>query len=257
MADPLIRLDVAGGFATITLDSPANRNALSTRLVAELASALRAAGDDPAVRAIVLTHTGSTFCAGADLREASGAGEPAPPSGVRTTGVVTLLRQILEAPKPVIAQIDGHVRAGGMGIVAACDLAVAGPASSFALTEVRLGLAPYMVSLTLLPRLSRRAAERYFLTGERFDAATAAAIGLVTMHADDPEGAVGELCRELAAASPQGLAETKRLTTAELLAGFDRAADDLARRSAALFDSDEGREGMAAFFEKRPPRWAL
>jgi enoyl-CoA hydratase len=261
MIEPLVRYEVGDGFATVTLDSPHNRNALSSRLVAELGDALTAAGADDEARAVILTHTGGTFCAGADLSEAATANAAASTSGntgsdPRTTGMVQMLRQVIELPKPVLARVDGHVRAGGMGLLAACDLAVAGPASSFALTEVRLGLAPFMISLTLLPRLDPRAAERYYLTGERFDAATAQAIGLVTIAADDVDAAVAGLCAELAKGSPQGLAESKRLVTAGILEGFDRWADDLARRSAACFDSEEALEGMTSFLEKRPPRWA-
>ncbi len=260
---PYVRYEVAEGFATVTLDSPHNRNAISARLTRELSEALTSAAADDGVRAVVLTHTGTTFCAGADLSEAaegSAAGEapdPAASADLRTRSLVALLRQIVELPKPVIARIDGNVRAGGMGIVAACDLVVAGPTSSFALTEVRLGLAPFMISLTLLPRLSPRAAERYYLTGERFDAATAAEIGLVTIAAEDSRATVAGLCADLGKASPQGLAQAKALTTARVLEAFDRDADELARRSAEFFDSEDVMEGITSFFEKRPPRWAL
>ncbi len=149
---PYVRYEVSGGAATITLDSPHNRNAISTRLVTELQAGLTVAAADPAVRAVVLTHTGGTFCAGADLSEASGS-SASPEDAVkeRGRGMLTLLRSILELPKPVIGRIDGHVRAGGMGLVGACDIVVAGPASTFAVTESRLGLAASIISLTVLP----------------------------------------------------------------------------------------------------------
>lgn len=252
---PYVQYSVADGFATLTLDSPHNRNALSTRLVTELGDGLRRAAGDEAVRGIVLTHTGNTFCAGADLSEASNA-DPAQAADDRTRQMLGVLRGIVATPKPVIALIDGNVRAGGMGIVAACDIVVAGQGSSFALTEARLGLAPFMISLTLLPRLNPRAADRYFLTGEAFDAAQAAAIGLITMAAEDPAVAVAEICAALRKGSPQGLAESKRLTTASILAAFDRSAEELAARSASFFGTEEVREGMTAFLQKRPPRWA-
>ena len=153
MTDPLVRRTQERGVATLTLDSPANRNALSSRLVAELTEGLSWAGSEPAVRAVVLTHTGSVFCAGADLSEATG-GDPA--SGPRH--LVALMRAIVELPKPVLARVDGHARAGGLGLIGACDLAVAGPKATFAFTEVRLGLAPAVISLPLLPRLDPRAA---------------------------------------------------------------------------------------------------
>ncbi|MBH0778165.1 enoyl-CoA hydratase family protein [Nocardia bovistercoris] len=255
MTDPYVRYEVRDGFATLTLDSPHNRNALSSRLVGELLRGLDGAAADPDVRGIVLAHTGNTFCAGADLSEAADA-DPAVAADDRTRVMIGVLRRLVEIPKPVIARVDGNVRAGGMGIVAACDLVVAGPASSFALTEVRIGLAPFMISLTLLPRLDPRAASRYYLTGEKFDAATATAIGLVTVTADDPAAEVARLCGELRKGAPQGLAEAKRLVNADLLAGFDASAEELARRSASFFGTPEVLEGMTAFLERRPPAWA-
>jgi enoyl-CoA hydratase len=166
-----------------------------------------------------------------------------------------LLRAILELPIPVIAAVDGHVRAGGLGLIGACDVVVAGPASTFALTEARIGVAPSIISLTLLPKMSPRAAGRYFVTGEKFDAAEAAAVGLITTAADDVDAEVAALIANIAKGSPQGLAASKALTTASVLAGFDRHAKELAKQSAALFVSDEAREGMLAFLQKRPPNW--
>jgi enoyl-CoA hydratase len=157
---------------------------------------------------------------------------------------------------PVIGAIDGHVRAGGLGLVGACDIVVAGPSSTFALTEARIGVAPSIISLTLLPKMSARAAGRYFLTGERFGAAQAAEIGLITIAADDVAATVAELTAAIGKASPQGLAASKALTTARVLEAFDAHAEELTRQSAELFVSDEAREGMLAFLQKRPPRWA-
>jgi enoyl-CoA hydratase len=218
---------------------------------------LRDAADDPAVRLVVLGHTGNTFCAGADLSEGSAAHtDPAEATAQRSREMAALLRAIVEAPLPVIVAVDGHVRAGGMGLVAAADIAVAGPRSTFALTEARIGVAPAIISLTLLPKLSARAAARYYLTGETFDAATAQAIGLITVAADDVDAAVASLVADIGRGSPQGLAASKALTTAAVLDGFDRDAERLGAESARLFVSDEAREGMLAFLEKRPPRWA-
>ncbi|MBV9351984.1 MAG: enoyl-CoA hydratase family protein, partial [Mycobacterium sp.] len=168
--------DTGKPYARLTLDSPHNRNALSTALVRQLHQGLRDAAADSAVRAVVLGHTGGTFCAGADLAEAAG-GDPFDMAADRARELAALLRNIVESPLPVIAAIDGHVRAGGMGLVGACDIAVAGPRSTFALTEARIGVAPAIISLTLLPKMSARAAARYFLTGETFSAIDAAAIG--------------------------------------------------------------------------------
>jgi enoyl-CoA hydratase len=248
--------DACGGpLARLTLNSPHNRNALSTALVTQLHQGLRDAAADPAVRMVVLGHTGGTFCAGADLGEAGG-GEPYDAAVARAREMTTLLRDILECPLPVIVAFDGHVRAGGFGLVGACDIAVAGPRSTFALTEARIGVAPAIISLTLLPKMSSRAAARYYLTGETFDARTAAEIGLVTMAADDVDAAVASLVADIGRGSPQGLAASKALTTAAVLEGFDRDAERLTAESARLFVSDEAREGMLAFLQKRPPSWA-
>jgi enoyl-CoA hydratase len=244
----MIQYGVDRGVARIALDSPHNRNALSSALMGEFERRLNDAGADDAVRAVELTHTGGTFCAGADLAEA----RVDMTEGTRR--LVALLRQIVELPKPVVASIDGHVRAGGMGLLGACDMALAGPASTFAFTEVRLGLAPAIISLTTLPRLTARAAGRYYLTGETFDATTAARIGLITDAVDDIDAATHAVLDALRRASPQGLRETKPLTTRAVTFAD---ADTLTRQSARLFASDEAREGMASFMEKRPPRWVL
>ncbi|MBO0917130.1 enoyl-CoA hydratase family protein [Streptomyces laculatispora] len=233
------------GITTLTLDSPANRNALSARLVGELSAALAACAADDTVRAVVLTHTGNTFCAGADLT--------APPD---PAAFVALMRQIVALPKPVVARVTGHVRAGGLGLLGACDISAAGPGATFALTESRLGLAPAVISLPLLPRTDPRAAARYYLTGERFDAAEAARISLVTLAAgDDVDEALAPVLDGLRRASPQGLRASKELVTATVLESFDQHAEDLIARSAALFASAEAREGMTAFLERRDPAW--
>jgi enoyl-CoA hydratase len=264
--------DTGGPYARLTLNSPHNRNALSTTLVTQLHQGLRDAASDSAVRAVVLGHTGGTFCAGADLSEAGG-GSPSgdreggaagrsgsPPSAydmavARAREMAALMRAIVASPLPVIAAINGHVRAGGFGLVGACDIAVAGPRTTFALTEARIGVAPAIISLTLLPKLSARAAARYYVTGETFDAHQAAQIGLITLAADDVDAAVDKLIADVGRGSPQGLAASKALTTAAILEGFDRDAERLAEESARLFVSDEAREGMLAFLEKRAPGW--
>jgi enoyl-CoA hydratase len=250
----VVHYRVQGAVARLTLDSPHNRNALSTALVEQLHQGLTDAAEEPGVRVVVLGHTGGTFCAGADLSEAAGQ-DPGEIAVDRAREMTRTLRAILELPVPVIGAIDGHVRAGGMGLIGACDLVVAGPQSTFALTEARIGVAPSIISLTLLPKMSPRAAGRYFVTGEKFGAAEAAEIGLITQAADDVESAVAALTAEIAKGSPQGLATSKALTTASILRGFDRDAEDLTRQSAQLFVSDEAREGMMAFLQKRPPNW--
>ncbi|MFD9337806.1 enoyl-CoA hydratase family protein [Streptomyces sp. NPDC060028] len=234
------------GITTLTLDSPANRNALSADLVGELRAALAAAGADPAVRAVVLTHTGTTFCAGADLKS------PCDPADF-----LALLREIAELPRPVVARVTGHVRAGGLGLLGACDIAAAGPQSSYAFTETHLGLAPAVISIPLLPRLDARAAGRYFLTAELFDAAEATRIGLLTLHAEQVDEALEPVLAGLRKASPQGLAQTKALTTAAVREALDRDGARLTELSAGLFASAEAREGITARFQRRDPAWAL
>ncbi len=257
--EPLVRIAFDRGITTLTLDSPYNRNALSARLVAELYAGLAAAAASEDTRAVLLTHTGTTFCAGADLTEAT-ATAPATvtdtdPATAGLLGLARLLRTLVELPKPVVARVTGHVRAGGLGLLGACDISVAGPGATFAFTEARLGLAPAVISMPLLPRLDARAAARYYLTGERFDAAEAARIGLVTLAADEVDAGLAPVLDGLRKGSPQGLAESKRLVTAELLRVFDRDTDALAARSARLFGSAEAREGMTAFLGRRAPAW--
>jgi enoyl-CoA hydratase len=250
----LVHYAVEGPVARITLDSPDNRNALSTRLVSQLHQAFTEATEESGVRSVVLDHTGGTFCAGADLAEAAGR-DPGEVAVDRARELAQLLRRILKLPIPVIAAVHGHVRAGGLGLVGACDIAVAGQASTFALTEARIGVAPSIISLTLLPKMTARAAGRYFVTGEKFGAAEAADMGLITIAADDVTTTVASLTTAIGKASPQGLAASKALTTAAILEAFDRQAEELTEQSARLFVSEEAREGMMAFLQKRTPNW--
>ncbi|WP_033286549.1 enoyl-CoA hydratase family protein [Streptomyces sp. NRRL F-525] len=234
------------GIETLSLDSPDTRNALSASLVRELAEALTDSAKDTDVRAIVLTHTGNTFCAGADLRD------PPPPESL-----VAVLRQIVELPKPVVARVTGHVRAGGLGLLAACDITIGSASATFAFTEVRIGVAPAVISLPLLPRTDPRALARYYLTGERFDATEATRTGLLTAAAEDVDEALTPILDGLRRSAPEALAETKRLLTARVLETFDRDAADLTALSARLFGSAQAREGMTAFLERRDPAWVV
>lgn len=252
MSDEVVHYELDRAIATITLDSSENRNALSSQLVGELTAHLRAAASDADVRAVVLTHTGRTFCAGADLREQASEGGPAE----GTKRMLALLRTIVELPKPVIARVNGHVRAGGLGLVGACDVAVASGTATFAFTEARLGLAPAIISITTLGRMNDRAAARYYLTGETFDAPAAERAGLITTASDDLDAEVTSICDALRACSPQGLAETKPLTTQRVLTAFAQQSGPMQELSQRLFESDEAREGIMAFLQKRPPNWA-
>ncbi|MEU0738288.1 enoyl-CoA hydratase family protein [Streptomyces sp. NPDC006134] len=236
----------ARGVVTLTLDAPRHRNALSAALVADLAAALAGCAGDDGVRAVVLTHTGTAFSAGADLRD-----PPAPDA------LAALLRQIVELPRPVIARVTGHARAGGLGLLAACDIAAASTTATFAFTEVRIGVAPALISLPLLPRTDPRALARHFLTGERFDAAEATRMGLLTAYGDDVDAVLEPVLDGVRRASPQALAATKRLLTARVLESFDRDAAGLTALSARLFSSADAREGMTAFLERRDPQWVV
>ncbi|MFF8972336.1 enoyl-CoA hydratase family protein [Streptomyces sp. NPDC014995] len=238
----------ARGVETLSLDAPDTRNALSRALVAELTDALGQCGQDPGVRAVVLTHTGNTFCAGADLRD--------PPPAEAFTG---LLEGIVTLPKPVVARVAGHVRAGGLGLLGACDIAVASAAATFSFTEVRIGVAPAVISLPLLPRVDPRALARYCLTGETFGAAEAARIGLVTGAAGDLDldDALAPVLDGLRRAAPGALARTKELLTATVLEAFAEDAGEMNRLSASLFAQPDAREGMTAFLERRDPPWVL
>lgn len=246
-AAELVHHAVDGSIARITLDSPHNRNALSRRLVTELGERLAAADADPDVRVVVLASAGRVFCSGADLSEASG--------GAMTEGtraIVDLMRSIVTLSKPVVARVAGPVRAGGIGLVAACDIVLASEEASFALTEVKLGLTPAVISLTVLPRLTSRDAAYTFLTGETFGGVEAARMGLVTeaVAADALDDRVAEVCASLATGAPQGLRETKALLARDLVARIDAQRDDLAALSARLFGSDEAREAMTAFLSR-------
>jgi enoyl-CoA hydratase len=252
-----VTFETGRGITTLTLNSPDNRNALSARLADELLAGVTRAVADPATRVIVLTHTGGTFCSGVDLPEAAGDADGAlDPVRHRAEQLATLLRAIVECPKPVVARINGHARAGGTGLVAACDIVIAGRDATFALTEARLGLAASVASLTVLPRLNGRAASSMLLTGTVIDGNEAARIGLITRVSDDVKAAAAEVCVSLAKCSTQGLRESKMLANHAVIAEFDRSAKRLIDHSTQLFHSEEAKEGMAAFLQRRAPRWA-
>ncbi|WP_017572317.1 enoyl-CoA hydratase-related protein [Nocardiopsis halotolerans] len=259
---PLVRLTVDRAIATITLDSPRNRNALSARLRSELSKALADAVADDDVRGVVLTGTGPVFCAGADLKEVGAAlrGEPVEPA----PELPEIFEQIMAAPTPVVAVLNGAARAGGIGLVAAADIALAPESATFAFTEVRIGVVPAIISVPVSARMHSRQLSRYYLTGESFDASAAADAGLITQAVPDSgmENAVDAVLRGLRGAAPRALYRTKELL-GELgsgaLAAPDRRADAFTRMgelSAEFFAGEDAAEGRASFFEKRPPRWA-
>ncbi len=253
-ATMLVHFDRKGPVLTVTLDSPENRNALSRQLLAELHAALAGAQADPDVRAVVLTGAGRVFCSGVDLNE-----RLHPPPGEPPATLAEVLTTIVSMPQPVIARVNGHARAGGMGLVAACDLAVAADAATFAFTEVRVGVTPAVIAVPALRRMGRRAFDRYALTGDVFSAGEAAAAGLLTTAVPDAHALdawVDEAVSSLLAAEPRAVAATKGLADlvdrpwGEALAAAEELSD-------ALFASDPAAEGMAAFLEKRRAAWVV
>ncbi|MEV0720169.1 enoyl-CoA hydratase-related protein [Asanoa sp. NPDC050611] len=250
----LVRVDTDRGVATLTLDSPHNRNALSTPLMTELLDALGAAVADPAVRAVVLSHTGPVFCSGADLKETAAAyASRKVPVGM----LGDVLAAVVECPKPVVARIGGPARAGGLGLIAAADIAICAAEATFAFTEVRLGVIPAVISSTVLRRLAHRAAQELYLTGELFDGVRAAAIGLVTaaVGVEELDATVRSYCAALVRGAPGALAGAKELLARAPLASVREDAAELGARSVGYFLSEEGREGVAAFRDKRDPAW--
>ncbi|MGA8247903.1 MAG: enoyl-CoA hydratase-related protein [Nocardioides sp.] len=248
MTDELVHYDVGGAVATITLDSPHNRNALSRQLVSELFERLERAGADPEVTVVLLRQAGRVFCSGADLSEATTVG-----MAEDARRIVELQRLIVTMDKPVVTRVAGAVRAGGIGIVAASDVAISAADASYALTEVKLGLAAAIISLTVHARMSPRAAALTTLGGEVFSGAQAADYGLVTsaVPAEELDDAVATVCAQLATGSAQGLRESKRILNRDLVRRIDEYGDEVAALSAELFASDAAREAMTAFLERR------
>ncbi|MEH3033918.1 MAG: enoyl-CoA hydratase-related protein [Aeromicrobium erythreum] len=248
MPTELVHLDVADGVATITLDSEHNRNALSRQLVTELGERLDAAAADDSARIVLVRSAHRVFCSGADLSEAADGGMA---DGARA--IVAMQRQIATLPKPVVVALAGPVRAGGLGIVGAADVVLAAESVTFALTEVRLALAPAVISLTLLERFTSRTAADLFLSGRTFDAVEAAAAGLVTLAVPDDrlEETLTAMLGELAQGYPQGLRETKALLNHDLVARIDALGEQVAEQSARLFGSDEARDAMLTFLQRK------
>jgi len=255
----LVHYDLDDGIATITLDSPHNRNALSRQLVAELTEAVERAIADRQVRAGVLAATGPAFCSGADLSERSSADvDPKVPGADAPGGdpsAPQVMERLMTCDLPFVARVHGPVRAGGTGIVAACDVAIAATSVTFAIPEVHLGLVPAIISIPISRVLDRRSLRRYFLTGEPFDAAEAARIGLVTQVTDDLDGALERVLGGLRKAHPAALRRTKQLLQEvegiDATSGFQLAGE----LSAHWFATVDAQEGIRAVLERRDPTW--
>jgi methylglutaconyl-CoA hydratase len=248
----LVELALDGAVATVTLADEERRNVLSVELMADLAAALDAAEADPAVRVVVVTNRGRTFCAGADLAARAPGVTGAP------LDLVGLLNRIQRSAKPYVGRLAGHCVAGGVGLAAAMDLSVALDTATFGFTEVRLGVAPAVISVVCLPKMRRGDALDTFLRGRRFGAAEAQALGLVNQvaPAERIDAAVAALVADLLAAHPDALAAAKRLVYEVPSMARDDAFAFAGDLSARLFSSEGAREGIAAYREKRPPAWA-
>lgn len=248
--DRLVHVADEDHVRTVTLDSQHNRNALSRQLVAELSAAVSTAGATDGIRVVLLRAEGRAFCAGADLSEMTSGDDRGRAEGTR--GMLGLIRAIAVSPCPVVARVHAPVRAGGIGIVAACDVAVAADEASFAISEVRLGLAPAIISLAVGRRMHDRARSLTWLTGQTFDGSRAAELGLVTTScaAGELDATVDGIVGSIAQSPAQGLAETKRLLNADLVADIDERGEQLAALSGRLFASDEAQRRMQAFLDR-------
>jgi methylglutaconyl-CoA hydratase len=252
-----VRYAVDGAVATITLAAPEARNVLTAESMAAVREHLATAAADGAVRVIVLTGEGTTFCAGADLAGAAAADSASfTESGPRA--LVALLEAMLDHPKPIVARVQGHVAGGGNGLVAAADLAVAAESARFAFSEVRVGVAPAVISVVCLARMTPAHARELLLTGERVSADRVREAGLVTAVAADEalDAVVAGYVDALLRGGPQALASTKALLRRVPTLSRDEAFAWTAGLSASLFTSDEAREGMTAFLQRRPAPWS-
>ena len=245
---PPTSCEITGGVATITLDLPASHNAMTAELLDSLGDHLVRMGADASIRVVVLTNTGPTFCAGADLGAV----------GVRSRyDLASILRLIQEMEKPVVARIAGGCFGGGIGLAAVCDISIASTAARFRFSEVRIGVAPAIISVVCLPKMRRSDATELFLTGEQIDAHRAADIGLITrvVEPDELDRAVADVTDRLLLGGPKAMAEVKRLLVNVPAMGREEAFDWAKSLSEALFDSAEAVAGIAAFKERRPAPW--
>lgn len=245
--------------ATVTLNRPDVRNAFNETTISEITQAFHAVGADGGVRAVVLAAKGLAFCAGADLNWMKKmAGYTRDENRADAAHLAEMLRTIYTCPKPVVAKIQGDCYAGGMGLAAACDIAIAAEPANFCLSEVKLGLIPATISPYVIKSMGENAARRYFLTAERFSAQEALRIGFVhqVVAADALDAATADIIKALVANSPNAVKEGKRLV--HDIAGkplTDKLIADTAERIADIRSSDEGKEGVRSFLEKRKPSW--
>jgi methylglutaconyl-CoA hydratase len=249
-----VRLETADGILTVTLADVENRNALGAAVVGGLHDAITQANEDPAIRAVVVTNDGNTFCAGANLKEQSGVKK----GGKGLVGFDQLLVEIMSSPTPVIGKIRGHVVGGGNGLAAALDIAIAQDDVKFGFTEVRLGVAPAIISVVCLPKMRRGEAMEAFLRGNRFPASKAAEYGLISraVPADELDAAVDEVLADIRLGGPDALAFAKRLVYEVPVMEQKEAFAWTSENSARLFKGEEAAAGMKAFLKREKPPWA-
>jgi methylglutaconyl-CoA hydratase len=258
-AAAVVRTEAKGSARWIVLDRPEVRNALSAELISQARDALRSAVADPAVRSIVITGAGKAFSAGADLNEMKASREASFQDNVdNALHTSSLFYEIAAASKPVIARVQGPAMAGALGIISSCDVTVAASGISFAFTEARLGIAPAMISPFVIRRVGAARAQRLFLTGETFSAEDAERFGLIdrVVAPEALDDAVASICRDLERCGPGALAAVKEIVARVTSSSAEEARRYTAEMLAKMRAGDEGQEGMASFFEKRPPRWA-
>ena len=254
-----LQLSLDGAVARITLNRPELRNAFDDVVIAELTQAFTEVGADSAVRAVVLAANGPAFCAGANLNWMRRMADYTREENIADAAkLAEMLRVIAQCPKPTIARVQGDVYAGGMGLVAACDMAVSVDSAGYCLSEVKIGLVPATISPYVLRAMGTRAAQRYFLTAARFSAGEAHRIGLVheVVAADALDAKVDELLKALVGASPDAVRACKRLL--DDVAGREIDAALIAGTVEGIADiraSAQGREGVQAFLQKRKPNW--
>jgi methylglutaconyl-CoA hydratase len=249
---------ISGAVATVTLNRPRVHNAFNETAIKELEHSFRMFGDRDEVRVIVLTGSGTTFCSGADLSWMKRMAEiPYEENFADAYRLATMLRTLYHCPKPVIARVQGDAYGGGLGLIAVADIAIASSKASFGFSEVKLGLMPAVISPFVIQAIGSRAARRYFVTGERFTAQEACRIGLVheVVTPDVLDARLNSIVTQITQNGPQAVIESKRLIQdIDLLS--EKLAVDTAERIARLRGSEEAREGVQAFLEKRRPSWA-
>jgi len=254
----MLSLEKKDGVARITLDRPEVRNAFDDALIGRLHESFLSLAEDDAVRAVVLAGNGPAFCAGADLNWMKRmAGYSYEENLADARALAEMLAALDRMGKPTIARVHGPAFAGGTGLVAACDIAVGAPEAKFCFSEAKLGLSPATISPYVVRAIGERAARRYFLTAEVFDAQEALRIGMLSILTDRLDETIDALVRHLLAGGAQAIARIKDLIRAVTSAPLDEAMiSDTARRIAEIRVSTEGREGIASFLEKRKPFWA-